>query len=135
MTRQSLLARHALAVLGLVLAAAVLATLRGALWPFDLRATALMTLAGLAGVLHGWGLVWLGPLALSAAVPKLWQRAALWPVSVLAMGLLHWGFGPARGFAPLPVLGGAGVLALYAVPTALMLTLGSALRLIRARQS
>lgn len=130
MNSWKMLALHGLALLGLIVLAAVLATWRGALWPFDIRATALMTLSGLAGVFQGWGPVWLGPLALAAALPKLWQRLALWPVALLALILLHAVFGAARGFAPLAQVpgAGAGAAALYAVPAGLMIVLGSALR-------
>lgn len=130
MRKTRLLGLHGLALLGLIGAAAVLATLRGGLWPFDIRATVLMTLSGLAGVALGWGPVWPGVLGASAALPRLWQRVALWPVLVLAMVLLHSGLGPARGFAPLAQLpgAGAGAVMLYAVPVGLMVVLGSALR-------
>lgn len=121
-------ARHLAALLALLLLAGVLATLRGALWPFDLRASALMTLSGLAGVATGWGLYWGLPVLAGTAVPRVGLRLALWPVIVLGWLGLHALSGPAHGFAPLAVLGPGGALALYAVPVALALLLGSALR-------
>lgn len=128
MRKARVLALHGLGLIGLLAAAAALATWRGALWPFDIRATVLMTASGLAGVLGGWGPVWILPLAASAALPRGWQRLALWPLAVLGMAALHAGFGPARGFAPAALLQAGGLAALYAVPAALALVLGSALR-------
>ncbi|MEZ5685313.1 MAG: hypothetical protein R3D78_05175 [Paracoccaceae bacterium] len=128
MTKTKLLALHGLSFLALLAGAAVLATWRGALWPFDPRATALMTLSGLAGVLQGWGVIWLAPLAAASALATPLRRLALWPLGVLVLLGLHAAFGAARGFAPLAVLGLGGAVALYAVPTGLMLVLGSTLR-------
>ena len=45
-------------ILGLLALAVVLATWRGALWPFDLRASVLMAASGLAGLARLWWPLW-----------------------------------------------------------------------------
>jgi len=124
----TLLALHVVAVFGLVAAAVSLATWRGQLWPFDPGFSALVTGGGLLLLLLAWGPVWFAPLILSALLKRHWQRLVLWPVAVFAMVALHAVFGTTRGFAPLGSLGISGALLLYAVPVALTVIFGSALR-------
>ncbi|TKD15650.1 hypothetical protein FBT96_16055 [Rhodobacter capsulatus] len=128
MRKPTLLALHGLLLLLLLILAAVLATFRGALFPFDLRATLLMTASGLARVIVAWMSVWPVMLVMALALPRFWQRLALWPVGLAACLLLHLTIGPERGFAPLAILGVPTALALYLVPVGLVLMLGSALR-------
>ena len=119
---------HALVLLALLIAAGVLATWRGALWPFDIGFTALITAGGLALVYLGWGVTWLGPVIASAMLGRLWQRIALWPLATAAIVTLHGAVGPTHGFAPLGALTLPGAAILYAVPMALAILVGSAMR-------
>ena len=67
-------------ILGLLALAVVLATWRGALWPFDLRASVLMAASGLAGLAGAVALHWvLGPAR------GLLPVQDLGPVQVLAL--------------------------------------------------
>lgn len=124
------LARHFFLVLLLLGAAAALATWRGALWPFGLRATLLMTLSGLVGLAQGWGVIWLIPVAVAAALPDARWRLISWPLVVAGCLALHGAIGPARGFVPLSHLGLGQAITLYAIPAALALVAGSALRIV-----
>ncbi|MEJ8570347.1 hypothetical protein [Microbaculum marinum] len=128
MARKTILALHGLALVGLLVVAVALATWRSALWPLDLGFSALMTTGGLAILILAWGLLWLAPLLISAALNRHWQRLALWPFAVLGMIALHAFYGPARGFMTLDRLTLIGALNLYAIPVALAVLLGSALR-------
>lgn len=128
MRKRTILALHGLAFVGLLVAAVALATWRGALWPLDLRFSALLAAGGLAILLLGWGPLWLVPLLVSAALNRYWQRLAIWPFAVLAMVAWHAAFGPTLGFLPIGRLGMIGALDLYALPVALALLLGSAVR-------
>lgn len=128
MRKPTCLALHGLFLLALLALAGALATLRGALFPFDIRATALMTVSGLAGLAQVWAPVWPMLVALAAALPRIGQRLAAWPVALGAMVLAHLALGPGRGLAPLALLGVPAVAGLYLVPVGLALTLGSALR-------
>jgi len=109
-------------ILGLLALAVVLATWRGALWPFDLRASVLMAASGLAGLARLW---W--PLWALLAVLALGRRALLplWLAGLAGAVALHWVLGPARGLLPVQDLGPVQVLALYAIPAALAVRLGA----------
>ncbi|MCI2395956.1 hypothetical protein [Aliiroseovarius sediminis] len=127
-----------LGVLITLLAAAVaMATWQGALLPFDLRYSVMVTGAGLVLLVLGWGLLWLVPVVLSALMRPLSGRIALAPLGVLGFVLLHRAFGPARGFAPLDTLTWPDAALLYLFPVTLSLVIGSALgmlvRLVRKK--
>lgn len=109
-------------ILGLLALAVALATWRGALWPFDLRASLLMTASGLAGLARLWWWLWL--LLAALALPGR-ALLPLWLAGLLAAVALHWAFGPARGLLPVGELGPGKLLALYAVPAALAVRLGT----------
>src|SRR5690606_8938351 len=120
-----MMARIGLAVLwilGLLALAVALATWRGALWPFDLRASVLMTASGLAGLARLWWWFWL--LLAALALPRR-ALLPLWLAGLLAAVALHWALGPARGLLPVADLGPVQVLALYAIPAALAVRLGA----------
>lgn len=134
MPRRQILALHGIAVITLIALAALIATLRGELWPFDIRATLLMTASGLGAVILGWWPAWLLAGGVSARLAKTWHRLALWPIAIWALILIHLVLGPARGFAPFPVLGISGLIALYTVPAGIAVLLGSASRLVFARR-
>lgn len=108
------------------MAAGALATWRGALWPFDARATAIVTAGGMAVVFTGWGPVWAVPFL--AAFMLQHHRLALWVASVVAMLALHGVLGPSRGFAPLGDMGLLAGLVLYAAPMAVIILLGGLMR-------
>lgn len=108
-------------LLGLLALAVALATWRGALWPFDLRASLLMTASGLAGLARLWAPLWL--LLAALALPGR-ALLPLWLAGLLAAVALHWAFGPARGLLPVAELGLGNLLALYAVPAALAVRIG-----------
>ncbi|NGM45828.1 hypothetical protein G5B31_09785 [Rhodobacter sp. SGA-6-6] len=108
-------------ILGLLALAVALATWRGALWPFDLRASLLMTASGLAGLARLWWWLWL--LLASLALPGR-ALPPLWLAGLLAAVALHWTLGPARGLQPVAELGLGNLLALYAVPVALAVRIG-----------
>ncbi|SCM76205.1 membrane hypothetical protein [uncultured Pleomorphomonas sp.] len=128
MARGTISLLHGLVLVGLLIAAVALATWWGALWPLDLGFSARMAAGGFVLLLFGWGPLWLAPLLVSALLNRHWQRLALWPFAVLAMIALHAAFGPARGFMAIDRLGMAGALDLYALPAAMAVLLGSALR-------
>jgi hypothetical protein len=127
MPRLKPFALHGLGLCGLLVLAAAIATYRGALWPFDIRATLLMTGAGLATVLSAWAPLWLLVGGVSALLDRPGHRAALWLITVWTAIVLHAAIGPLLGFAPLPVLGIGGLIALYLVPAGLAVLTGSAL--------
>ena len=108
-------------ILGLLALAVALATWRGALWPFDLRSSVLMTASGLAGLARLWWGLWL--LLAALALPGR-VLLPLWLAGLLAAATLHWVLGPARGLLPVAELGLGNLLALYAVPAALAVRLG-----------
>ena len=128
MTRLRTALLHLLVLAGLAAAGIALATWTGGLWPFDLRFSALITLGGIAVLAIAWWPAALALLALAAMLPQTEWRLALWPLAVLAMVALHGAYGPGLGFMPLGQLGIAGALRLYAIPTALPILAGSALR-------
>lgn len=111
-----------------MVAAIGLATVHGGLWPLDLRFSALIAAGGIAVLAIAWwpALLLFGLVALLLARP-IW-RLALWPIAILVMAALHAAFGPDLGFIPLAALGPVGLLRLYALPVALPIVLGSALR-------
>ncbi len=119
---------HVLLLAGLLATAVALATWRGGLWPLDLGFSILVTLAGLGVLVLAWGPVWLGLLIASASLNSVRERLTLWPIATAALIGLHAVFGTDLGFMSLAHLGPAGALHLYAVPTALVLVLGSAVR-------
>ncbi len=127
MNRIKTVLKHLAVLLGLLVIAAAQATWQGALWPFDPRYSVMVTGAGLALLAMGWGLVWLVPVLLAALARPLAWRIALWPLGVAGFVALHAAYGPARGFAALDALTWPGALALYAIPVALALVLGSML--------
>ncbi|PTQ68318.1 hypothetical protein [Celeribacter persicus] len=135
MSKPQRLILHLSAFVLCLLFSAALATWRGALWPFDPKATALMTVSGLASVFSGWGPVWIIPLVLSVAVNRMVWRLALWIITVVAMIGMHGTLGPAQGFAPLTRLTVPSAVLLYAVPTAMCLLLGSLIRLTMSRST
>ncbi len=135
MTKLKSLLVHLAVLLVLIALAVALATWRGGLWPFDPRWSVMVTGAGLVLLVLGWGLVWAVPVALAALIRPLTGRLALWPLGMLGFIALHAALGPARGFAPLDVLGWPGAVALYAIPVALALVLGSALGALFRRHS
>lgn len=122
------LALHLLFLIGLLAASIGLATFTGDLWPFDLRFSALIAAGGLAVQAIAWWPAALVFVAIAAVLPCARWRPAFWPLAVLAMAVFHGVFGPDLGFAPLGTLGLGGVLKLYAIPTALPILAGSALR-------
>lgn len=126
MTRRHL-AFHLFVLVLLLVIAGGIATLRGELWPFDIRATLLMTASGLAATLRTWGLVWLAALVASALLPRIGWRLLLWLVALATVVAFHATLGPARGLAPAASIGPIGLVALYAVPAALAVLVGSAL--------
>ncbi|WP_347268454.1 hypothetical protein [Paracoccus sp. (in: a-proteobacteria)] len=128
MQRVMMIVLHLGALVLVATAAVALATWRGRLWPLDLRFSALMAAGGMAQLLRAWGWLWLLPVAAAAALPRLRWRLALWPLMLAGAIGLHAVQGPARGFMPLPALGAAGAMALYALPLAIALLLGSLLR-------
>ncbi|MCQ0090611.1 hypothetical protein [Roseovarius sp. M141] len=119
---------HLLVLIALVAASIGLATFLGGLWPFDLRFSALIAASGLAVQAIAWWPAALAFVVIAALLPRTGLRLAVWPLAVLGMAVLHAVFGPDLGFAPLGVLGLADVLELYAIPTALPILAGSALR-------
>jgi len=127
-SRRTRLVLHLAVLVVLLVAAIAMATFAGGLWPFDLRFSALIALGGIAVLAIAW---WPAALALgliSALLPLARLRLVFWPVAVLAMIVLHGAFGPGLGFVPLGTLGVSGAVALYAIPTALPILVGSALR-------
>ncbi|MDO5614471.1 MAG: hypothetical protein Q4G14_14675 [Paracoccus sp. (in: a-proteobacteria)] len=122
------LALHLLALVALLAAAITQATLQGGLWPLDLRFSVLMTAGWLAVLALAWWPVAIALAALSGLLPRPGWRLALWPVALLTMAALHGLCGKELGFVPLNRLGAAGILRLYAIPVALPLVAGSALR-------
>lgn len=122
------LALHLLALIALLAASIGLATFFGGLWPFDLRFSALIAAGGLAVQAIAWWPAALAFAVLAALLPRTGWRLAVWPLAVLGMAALHAVFGADLGFAPLGALGLVGVLKLYAIPTALPILAGSALR-------
>jgi len=127
-SRGTRLVLHLAVLVALLVAAIVQATFAGGLWPFDLRFSALIALGGIAVLAIAW---WPAALALglfAVFLPRARLRLVFWPVAVLAMIALHGAFGPGLGFVPLGTLGVWGVVALYAIPTALPILVGSALR-------
>lgn len=128
MSRMLILLLHGGVLVLIGLAAVLLATWRGALWPFDLHFSATMAAGGLAQLVTAWGWVWLVPLVAAALLPSVGWRIALWPLALAGAILLHRMRGPAQGFMPLEALGLPAALALYALPVALALLLGSLLR-------
>ena len=108
-------------ITGLLALAVALATLRGALWPFDPRASVLMAASGLAGLARLWWWLWL--LLAALALPGR-ALLPLWLAGMLAAVAAHWMFGPAQGLLPAAELGPGNLLGLYAVPAALAVRLG-----------
>ncbi len=122
------LALHGAALIGLMAAGIGVATVHGALWPFDLRFSALITAGGIAVLAIAW---WPAALAIgvvAALLPRLSLRLLLWPLVVLSMIALHAVLGPRQGFLPLSNLGPLGALRLYAIPVATAILIGSLLR-------
>jgi len=119
---------HAGLLVALFAASVGLTTWRAGLWPFDPLFSAMMTADALARVTLTWWPAWALVVAL-AALPRrpLW-RLALWPGAVAALSLLHMAAGPARGLVALSEIGPGGAAGLYAIPAALLILLGSALR-------
>ncbi|MCB1364294.1 MAG: hypothetical protein KDK02_09230 [Rhodobacteraceae bacterium] len=122
------LSLHLLALIGLFAVLIAQATFTGGLWPFDLRFSALIAAGGIALLAIAWWPAALAFAVIAALVRRVRWRLALWPLAVLGMVGLHAAFGPGLGFAPLGTLGLAGVLRLYAIPAALPILAGSALR-------
>lgn len=112
----------------LIVVAIALATWRGALWPFDLRFSALIAAGGLAVQTIAWWPAMLAIAMLAALLTQLCWRLALWPLAILGMFGLHAAFGPDLGLATLATLGLGRALHLYAFPTALTILTGSLLR-------
>mgnify|MGYP000324284087 CR=1 FL=1 len=133
MSKSKRLSLHLFALFLCVVLAAMLATWRGALWPFDPRATFLMTASGLLGIFSGWGILWLIPMILSVALTQSLWRSLLWIATVAAMVLLHGLVGPAQGFAPLSSITIPGAVWLYLIPSALCVIAGGIIRLTLSR--
>ncbi len=128
MPKAMILALH-LVVFVLILAAGIaLTTWRGALWPFSMYFSTLLTVGGFAVLAVGWGWLWLVPVAAAVAMPRIGHRILLWPLTLAAMIGLNGVLGPARDFMPLSALGVGGALLLYALPVAIALLIGSTLR-------
>lgn len=127
-TRAFRLFIHLLILVGLLAVSVGMATLTGGLWPFDLRFSALIAAGGIAMLAIIWWPAALAFAAIAALLPRTCWRLAFWPLAVLAMVVLHATFGPRLGFAPLGALGIVGALRLYAIPVALPILAGSALR-------
>lgn len=118
-TRFAALATYLGGMALVLVAAGMFATFRGQLWPFDLRATVLVTLGGMASTFTGWGIVWALPFLAGLIAGK--GRALLWAAGVAGMLALHAATGPAHGFAPISDIGLGPGLALYAAPMALVI--------------
>lgn len=119
---------HLLALVAILIAEVLQATVFGSLWPLDLRFSALIAAAGLAVQAIAWWPAALGFAAVAALLPRVGWRVAFWPVAVMVMAMLHGALGPRLGFVPLATLGATGTLFLYTLPTALPILAGSALR-------
>lgn len=124
----TILALHAAGFLLIMVISMLLTTWRGALWPFDLRFSLLLTLGGIAVLAAGWGWLWLLPVLAAAILPRLKERVLLWPIMTAAALVLHSALGPDRGFMTIAALEPLDALLLYALPMAMALLAGSALR-------
>lgn len=122
------LALHLLILTGLLAAAIALTMLSGRISPPDLQFTALITAGSIILLTIAWWPAALLLAVLAALMPRPGWRIVLWPLGVIGMTILHAILGPRLGFMPLAALGAMGVLRLYAIPTALPILLGSALR-------
>jgi len=119
---------HAALLVALFVAAAGLTTWRVGLWPFDPLFSVVMTADALARIALTWWPAWLAIAAFAALPRRPGWRLAMWPAAVAALTGLHAVAGPARGLVALETIGPSGALGLYAVPAALSILLGSALR-------
>jgi hypothetical protein len=126
--RPARLGLHLLALAALLAAAVAQATFRQDLWPFDLRFSALIAAGGIAVLAIAWWPVAAGLALAAALLPGVAARLMLWPAAVALMLGLHALLGPRMGFLPLADLGVPGALWLYALPAALPILAGSALR-------
>lgn len=122
------LALHGAALVGLMAVGTGVATVHGALWPFDLRFSALITAGGIAVLAIAWWPAALVIGGVAALLHRLSLRLLLWPLAVLSMIALHAIIGPRQGFLPLSDLGPLGAMRLYAIPVALLILIGSLLR-------
>lgn len=121
-------ALHGLTLIGLMATGIGVATVHSALWPFDLRFSALITAGGITVLALAW---WPAALVIgvtAALLPGISMRLLLWPLAVLSVIILHTVLGPRMGFVPLSDLGPLGALRLYAIPVALPILVGSFLR-------
>lgn len=116
---------HIVLTLAIIVAICAQATWRLGLWPFDPRYSALVAGVGLLIVIKDWAVAWLIMVGLACLLSRARWRLALWPIGICAMMALHAAFGPSLGFRAMPPVA---VLGLYALPVALMLILGGAIR-------
>jgi hypothetical protein len=126
------LSRLILVLVLLVAAAVALATWRGNLWPFDLRASLLMTVSGLVGLAQIWWWFWIA-LSGAGAVLRGPTRLLLWLAGMVAVLVLHAAIGPSRGMLDLAELGVGQAILLYAVPVALALWTGALISMLLSR--
>lgn len=122
------LALHVMGFIALFAVGIFAATLRGALWPFDPRFSALIAAGGIAVLAIAWWPAALVIGAVAALLARMRWRILFWPVAVLCMIALHAAFGPRLGFMPLNDLTLLGALRLYAIPVALPILIGSLFR-------
>ncbi|WP_145108845.1 hypothetical protein [Cereibacter sediminicola] len=110
----------------LVIAAGLAAvTWRGALWPFDIRVSALMLATALGAAVRGAGPVMLLHLG-AGFLGRRPLAALLWSVPGTGLMLaLHWAAGPARGFLALDRLGIGSAIVLWAPAVALAALAGA----------
>lgn len=120
-------------LVALVIAAVILATWRGGLWPFDPRLSLLMAVSGLIGIIRIWALLWL-IVALAAIFAKTWRLGLLWLAGVMAAMGLHAVRGPIMDLAPIEHLGLWSTLSLYLIPSALAVWLGWVIGALLRRQ-